>query len=31
MIHDFIIIGAGISGLYTYYLLKKNNNLKIKN
>ena len=30
MIYDFIIIGAGISGLYTYYLLHKHNpNYKI--
>ena len=30
MVYDFIIIGAGISGLYSNYLLKKNNNnLKI--
>lgn len=25
MIYDFIIVGAGISGLYTNYLLKKHN------
>ena len=30
MIYDFIIIGAGISGLYTYYLIKQTNpNIKI--
>ena len=30
MIYDYIIIGAGISGLYTaYQLLKKNKDLNI--
>ena len=30
MIYDYIIIGAGVSGLYTNYCLKKKNpNLKI--
>jgi protoporphyrinogen oxidase len=29
MEYDYIIIGAGISGLYTAYLIKKHKNSKI--